>query len=359
MWRKHDVEDGGSASEVDAERAALCEMRTEVASLRGEFAEFAVSLTGVSKSLTGLDGLPRAVGEARDRVLEAVGAESGAARDERQRAQEWREVVDAELAELKEEWKEGLKETGEAFRGRLGGESEAESVAESEDESEGKLGEHVEQGSGADGKGDRDGDSGGGEQRSDVRGRVREAAESLVLGRGAGGPVSGVSGQFRDGSRAEPRGGATDFGEDRDVAHGALLLTAATVSSARLVCHRDVWEFVAARAGSHAHFRRPSVSEQADAGRADTGRVAATLSGPSLIAVLVVLWDTWRAKDGSMDADWALAATTYARIRERLAEVEPGRSLAVVEIRLDDGVRQGVGAAEAEGGGEGEDAAAA
>ncbi|MEU8458721.1 hypothetical protein [Streptomyces griseoaurantiacus] len=47
--------------------------------------------------------------------------------------------------------------------------------------------------------------------------------------------------------------GAPDVTED----HSGLLQQAARVSSAIVICRRDMWEFITAHAGRHAHFRVP------------------------------------------------------------------------------------------------------
>ncbi|MFR9755994.1 hypothetical protein [Streptomyces sp. TR06-5] len=111
-------------------------------------------------------------------------------------------------------------------------------------------------------------------------------------------------------------------------AHRDLLCQAARISSAFLVCHRDLWEFVSGLAGRHAHFRMPSqIADRGD------DRIAAALSGRSLIAVLISLWEVRHAaEDGG--GDWALATTVYGRIQDGLAALAPGGD--PVTITLDD-----------------------
>ncbi|MEV5886196.1 hypothetical protein AB0L74_26360 [Streptomyces sp. NPDC052020] len=110
--------------------------------------------------------------------------------------------------------------------------------------------------------------------------------------------------------------------------HSALLKTAARVSSAGLLCHRDIWEFVTARAGRHPHFRvPPQVADEGDQ------RIRAALSGRSLIALLISLHSTrYTASDG--DGDRELAATLYERIEESLTGLTPSGE--PVTITLDD-----------------------
>ncbi|TRO55802.1 hypothetical protein [Streptomyces sp. IB201691-2A2] len=110
--------------------------------------------------------------------------------------------------------------------------------------------------------------------------------------------------------------------------HSSLLQQAARVSSAILVCHRDTWEFIAAHAGRHPHFRVPP--QITDHG---AERVSTTLSGRSLIAVLISLYSIKHtAEEG--DGDWEMATTIYHRIHHRLTTLasdgEP------VTITLDD-----------------------
>lgn len=110
--------------------------------------------------------------------------------------------------------------------------------------------------------------------------------------------------------------------------HRNLLRTAARVSSARLLCHRDVWEFVTAHAGRHPHFRVPPQV----AGEGEE-RISAALSGRSLIALLISLHSIKHtASDG--DGDQELAATLYERIEESLTDLAPSGQ--PVTITLDD-----------------------
>ncbi|MFJ4806886.1 hypothetical protein [Streptomyces murinus] len=110
--------------------------------------------------------------------------------------------------------------------------------------------------------------------------------------------------------------------------HSALLRTAARVSSASLLCHRDIWEFITAHAGRHPHFRvPPCVADEGDE------RIRAALSGRSLIALLISLHSIKQtASDG--DGDQELAATLYERIEESLSDLTLGGE--PVTITLDD-----------------------
>ncbi|GAA2692400.1 hypothetical protein GCM10009864_78770 [Streptomyces lunalinharesii] len=110
--------------------------------------------------------------------------------------------------------------------------------------------------------------------------------------------------------------------------HSALLKTAARVSSASLLCHRDMWEFITAHAGRHPHFRVPP--QVADEGEQ---RIRAALSGRSLISLLISLHSIKHtANDG--DGDRELATTVYERIEESLTGLSSSGN--PVTITLDD-----------------------
>ncbi|MCZ1006522.1 hypothetical protein [Streptomyces lydicus] len=121
---------------------------------------------------------------------------------------------------------------------------------------------------------------------------------------------------------------ATTTNAEENKEHSALLKTAARASSASLLCHRDIWEFITAHAGRHPHFRvPPQVAAEGDE------RIRAALSGRSLIALLISLHSLERtAADG--DGDRELAATLYERIEKSLTGLSPGGE--PVTITLDD-----------------------
>ncbi|WP_405416317.1 hypothetical protein [Streptomyces rubiginosohelvolus] len=127
---------------------------------------------------------------------------------------------------------------------------------------------------------------------------------------------------------ASPSGGGQE--EDPRVTHGVLLLKAAEVASVDLVAHRDTWEWLTALAVDHDHFRTPPSVEDVKEGRVQT-----VLSGRSIIGLLIKLWDT-RSTATPLEADWALATTTYNRIAADLTTVNgEGQTLRIV---LDDGL---------------------
>lgn len=148
---------------------------------------------------------------------------------------------------------------------------------------------------------------------------LKRAIEAAYQGTG---PSTGQS------SAATPQDSAG--AEDPQVAHGVLLLKAAGVASAELIAHRDTWEWLAALAVDHSHFRTPPSVEDIKEGRVQT-----VLSGRSLIALLIELWNT-RATATPLEGDWALAMTTYNRIAAELTDVTgQGETIRIV---LDDGL---------------------
>ncbi|MEU8764833.1 hypothetical protein [Streptomyces sp. NPDC048659] len=116
--------------------------------------------------------------------------------------------------------------------------------------------------------------------------------------------------------------------QDPRVAHGVLLLRAAGVALAEVIAHRHTWEWLAGRAAGHDHFRTPpAIDDLPD------GRITTTISGRSLIALLIVLWEIREAS--GLDGDWALATTAYQRADTALSGVtDQGTTIRIV---LDDG----------------------
>ncbi|MGW8552785.1 hypothetical protein [Streptomyces tubercidicus] len=150
---------------------------------------------------------------------------------------------------------------------------------------------------------------------------------------GAAAPTRQASDAPRPSSHPSTPPAATDDAdqaENAEVAHGVLLLKAAGVASAELVLHRDTWEFLTTLAVGQPHFRTPPAVEDVQHGRVQTA-----LSGRSLIAVLIALWET-RTKKSPLQADWALATTAYLRMAGRLSTVT-GSGI-TIRIVLDDGI---------------------
>ncbi|HBF81321.1 MAG TPA: hypothetical protein DD420_15730 [Streptomyces sp.] len=121
-------------------------------------------------------------------------------------------------------------------------------------------------------------------------------------------------------------------GQERSVTdpeHSRVLTQAAGISSAVLVCHRDLWELLSGWAGGHPHFRMPP--QIADQGE---NRIAADISGRSLIAVLISL-SRLRHTATEGDGDRELAEAVYQRIGNSLAALSPDDG-PLVTITLDD-----------------------
>ncbi|MFB7428735.1 hypothetical protein ACFC0K_36235 [Streptomyces hydrogenans] len=114
-----------------------------------------------------------------------------------------------------------------------------------------------------------------------------------------------------------------------EVTHGVLLLRAAGVASVEVLAHRDTWEWLAGLATDHAHFHAPPAVEDIK-----DGRVQTVLSGRSLIALLIELWNT-RSSAAALGAEWALASTAYDRIANELSAVTGAGE--TIRIVLDDG----------------------
>ncbi|MGK5450033.1 hypothetical protein [Streptomyces radiopugnans] len=167
---------------------------------------------------------------------------------------------------------------------------------------------------------------------------VKDAAEQALRNRFR-------ASRREDGQRPGRQDGGQGAPRDPLAEHAELLLNAAGVSRAELVCHRDTWEFLLAQAARHPRFRVPGTVEE----DAEHGLVWTHLSGPSLIAALISLWKTREEPSEEVDADWAMAAVLYGRIRDRLTEAGPGDGRRTVRIVLDDGdgPEETAGAAEA------------
>ncbi|MEU4885833.1 MULTISPECIES: hypothetical protein [Streptomyces] len=121
--------------------------------------------------------------------------------------------------------------------------------------------------------------------------------------------------------------------------HSSLLKRAARVSSVNLVCHRDMWEFIAAHAGLHAHFQVPlQIADHSGE------RISTALSGRSLVAVLISLYNVMHTA-GQGSGDREVATALYERIRQELTE--PTAEGEPITITVDD--RSGPGPDDAAG----------
>ncbi|MFJ1799056.1 hypothetical protein [Streptomyces sp. NPDC088180] len=131
---------------------------------------------------------------------------------------------------------------------------------------------------------------------------------------------------------AAPQGETEEQGRPAaDPEHSKVLTRAAGISSAVLVCHRDLWELLSGWAGGHPHFRMPpQITDQGE------NRIAADISGRSLIAVLISLSHLRHtATEGDGDGDRELAEAVYQRIGNSLATLSPDDG-PLVTITLDD-----------------------
>lgn len=141
------------------------------------------------------------------------------------------------------------------------------------------------------------------------------APRPVAAGVGDGGPT-GRAPVGEDGPPPPSSGAtgtsATDQQPSSD--HLFLLLTAARVAHAELVCHRDLWAFVVEQSAPQRHFLVPG-----QVGESEDGTVRVRLSGRSLIAVLTALEQT-SSRVGPADdhADWALAFATYQALAGHL-----------------------------------------
>ncbi|WP_228994454.1 hypothetical protein [Streptomyces sp. DH8] len=159
----------------------------------------------------------------------------------------------------------------------------------------------------------------------------RDQDEDLELKQAIEASYQGTS-TTPEAATVQPAVPAADEARDRNpqVTHGVLLLKAAGVASADLIAHRDTWEWLSALAVDHPHFRTPPGVEDVKEGRVQT-----VLSGRSLIALLIKLWET-RYAAAPLEPDWALATTAYDRIATELTGVRgEGQTIRIV---LDDGL---------------------
>lgn len=128
--------------------------------------------------------------------------------------------------------------------------------------------------------------------------------------------------------------GSADDGKRSRARHDNVLRSAATVGTAEITCHRELWEFIQQRADDTPHFRAPAalVEEGGD-------RVRATLSGRSVIGILIAMRATQldSAPYGKDDGTWALSEAVYDRLAHDLATTSRhgGTPLAIV---FDDGI---------------------
>jgi hypothetical protein len=101
--------------------------------------------------------------------------------------------------------------------------------------------------------------------------------------------------------------------------HSQLLRTAASISSATLTCHRDLWAFFVERSAAGRHFRVPGLVK-----KAGDGKVEVELSGRTIIASLTALDQVRREHERDEDEDWALASELYEAFADVVEAVGQG-----------------------------------
>ncbi|CAM5692209.1 hypothetical protein [Streptomyces chartreusis] len=131
----------------------------------------------------------------------------------------------------------------------------------------------------------------------------------------------------------------TTVDETKRPAHRDALRAAATVASARLICHRDTWAFLLEQTCQHRHFRMPDRVTHLDSTR--DGQIEAFLSGRSLLAVLAALRDILDGTTAQQDlVTWALADALYQRAHQAVTSTAgatgTGEGSDVITIVLDD-----------------------
>lgn len=284
----------------------------------------------------GLASLHGAVAQSRMKVLELVQGGVAELREQNGEIRRWQQGANADLRGLREEVKE-LAALLHLLRDLIGRGGEA-GVEGGSEESAGAGAAQVDEGVAGPPAGSAEarhdtapggalqGDSveniSGGEPSQPGLEGLKAEAEAAYLSEGRG---------DASGARASaPGSGATAPQALRPEAeHGVLLLRAAGVASVDIVAHRDTWEWVADLAAGHGHFRNPSVVEDTK-----DGRVRTSLSGRSLIAVLIEAWET-RSTAPENSVDWAMATAVYHRVAAKLGSLVGEGD--VIRIILDDG----------------------
>ncbi|MFJ5996261.1 hypothetical protein [Streptomyces sp. NPDC092370] len=190
---------------------------------------------------------------------------------------------------------------------------------------------------------------------ADIRTAVPEGAESVVDGRVAdierelvtiGGAIARLEDRLRSTAAPAPEAAAPQPPSPTRAAAGpepktpgegpsdvATLRAAAGISAARLLAHRDTWEFLVKRAGTDQHFHVPGAVTEVDE------TVCAHLSGPSLVAVLTSLDDVRRDTAADLGTQ-AIAHHLHQRIGDIVKEIaqdpRTGPDCDPVTIRVDD-----------------------
>ncbi|MFD6183846.1 hypothetical protein [Streptomyces goshikiensis] len=172
-------------------------------------------------------------------------------------------------------------------------------------------------------------------------GKEFQVLEEVRIAHGQGNAATGQGAAPDSSPVATPVQKPVQIDQEDQRAHLERLLSAASIASATLICHRETWDFIAEQTSGHAHFRLPERIDDADGGRVETA-----LSGRSLLAVLTTMWKVTRGHEAGgapgEDQDlatWALAAAVYRRTAlavDRVtdqAEKENGPALIVLDDR--------------------------
>ncbi|MGW2411788.1 hypothetical protein ACWCV5_06295 [Streptomyces tubercidicus] len=322
-----------ASKKLDAASGKLAEASEKLDTTSAEWDTARRQLADPTNGLAALHG---EVVQSRQKILDAVqGGVTGSGAENRELRRRQDEML-ADLGEMKDEIRavrleltQALQQsppTGSDPAGTDVTESSSEGVtpsgsAGSDDHEEEHMG-HV---------GTETVEEGSPDPRSHREQELKDRIEAAY--QGAAAPTRQASDAPGPASRPSAPPAATDDGDQAgkaEVAHGVLLLKAAGVASAELVLHRDTWEFLTTLAVGQPHFRTPPAVEDAQHGRVQTA-----LSGRSLIAVLIALWET-RTNTSPLQADWALATTAYLRMAGRLSAVT-GSGI-TIRIVLDDGI---------------------
>jgi hypothetical protein len=190
---------------------------------------------------------------------------------------------------------------------------------------------------------------------ADIRAAVREGADGIVNGPVAdierelvtlGGAIARLEDRLRSTAAPASEAAAPEPPPPTRAAAGPepqssregpsdveTLRAAAGISAARLLAHRDTWEFLVKRAGTDQHFHVPGAVTEVD------GSVCAHLSGPSLVAVLTSLDDVRRDTAADLGTQ-AIAHHLHQRIGDIVKEIardpHTGPDCDPVTIRVDD-----------------------
>ncbi|MEW2134716.1 hypothetical protein [Streptomyces sp. NPDC005435] len=276
-----------------------------------ELEETRKKLESIEDPRTGLSALRGEISRSRVEIQEAVRGGVSGIREENREIRRFQDRTAGELGEIRGELRH-LRDRLETLRPAAPPQESAPEQGAEQDEP------------GTDERGENPGTDDTQEERQEEHMENTEPG-----GRPAAGLKSAIEAAFR-GAESPAREPSGTPPEDPRVAHGVLLLKAAGVASAELIAHRDTWEWLITLAVRHGgHFRVPPAVEAIHG-----GQVRTTVSGRSLIALLIELWKI--RTEAEVDADWALATTAYHRMAAGLGRAVAGGG--TIRIVLDDGL---------------------